>query len=222
MANYYATARSNYFRVKNTQAFEEWCSKRHLDCWAKPYADIGDRYAIAPSSGMEAGWPYSELDEAADEYYEIDFPKELASHLDPRDIAILIEVGSEKLRYLTGEAVAVHATGKSIRISLDDIYDQAMREFAGDIMERPVPLLSPLAKASPLAVRSWSYSKEAVILVSALPHQASCFLSRVISRFRLVAICTETQIIPLLNSTTVSARPWDTRAIIGLSSAAAA
>ena len=133
MANYYATARSNYFRVKNAQSFEDWCSKRHLDCWSKPYTDIGDRYAIAPNTDMEAGWPYSDLDEATDEYYEIDFPKELASHLDPRDIAILIEVGSEKLRYLTGEAVAVHASGKTICMSLDDIYDQAVRKFKGDI-----------------------------------------------------------------------------------------
>ena len=133
MANYYATARSNYFRVKNTQAFEDWCSKWHLDCWSKPYTDIGDRYAISPNADTEAGWPYCGLDEATDEYYEIDFPKELASHLDPRDIAILIEVGWEKLRYLTGEAVAVHANGKTTRISLYDIYDQASREFGDDI-----------------------------------------------------------------------------------------
>jgi hypothetical protein len=133
MANYYATARSNYFRVKNAQAFEEWCSERNLDCWANSYEGVGDRYAIAPSADVEAGWPSYDLDEATDEYYEIDLPKELASHLDPRDIAILIEVGSEKLRYLTGEAVAVHASGKTIRISLDDIYDQAILEFEGDI-----------------------------------------------------------------------------------------
>jgi len=133
MANYYATARSNYFRVKDAQAFEQWCSKRGLDCWTTLYPDIGNRYAIAPNADEETGWPNLDLDEATYEYCEIDFPKELASHLDPRDIAVIVQVGSEKLRYLTGEAVAVHASGKTTRISLDDIYRQAVREFEGDI-----------------------------------------------------------------------------------------
>jgi hypothetical protein len=80
---------------------------------------------LSPDQNSESGWPDYVLDEKRDEAIEIDVFEELARHLDARDVAVLMQIGSEKLRYLTGEAVAIHATGRITRVSLNDIYDQA-------------------------------------------------------------------------------------------------
>jgi hypothetical protein len=125
MANYYATTRSNYFRVTDATAFEAWCRKRFLDFWTKQYEGIGLRYAV---SGNETGWPYYDSDDDA----EIDFTSELATHLDPRDVAVLIEIGSEKLRYLVGRATAVHHDGLTVDVDLEEIYERA-GGFNGDL-----------------------------------------------------------------------------------------
>jgi hypothetical protein len=121
MANYCATARSNYFRVKDAAAFEAWCDERFLDYWQDT---ARERYAISASGEYASGsWPW--YDHSTDA--EIDIAAELVPHLHPKDVAVLIEVGSEKLRYLIGQAVAVHASGRIDRVSLDDIYDRAMQ-----------------------------------------------------------------------------------------------
>ncbi len=125
MANYCATTRSNYFRVKDAAAFEAWCNERNLDFWTKPIDDHGDFYAISADTGDCAGWPSYDSD--ADD--EFDIAGELANHLDPRDVAILFEIGSEKLRYLNGYAVAVHAGGRTVSVSLRDIYKRARNAF---------------------------------------------------------------------------------------------
>jgi len=133
MANYYATARSNYFRVYNAASFEAWCNKRHLDFWTKQFDDVGKRYAISLGQDCEGGWPNYEIEQDA----EIDFFAELAEHLDKGDVAVLVEVGSEKLRYLIGEAIAVNSKGRMIRVTLDEIYDKAVAELGPDVTVTP-------------------------------------------------------------------------------------
>jgi hypothetical protein len=128
MANYYATTRSNYFRAKDAGAFEAWCAKRQLDFWTTYEEGIGERYAIAANDGDGAGWPHYDPEQNAD----IEFTDELAKHLDPRDVAVLLEVGSEKLRYLVGEALAVYHDARTVGVHLDEIYQRAADEFSGD------------------------------------------------------------------------------------------
>jgi hypothetical protein len=118
----------NYFRVKDATAFEAWCHTRSLDFWTKHYGGVGDRYAVSADTGDSAGWPC--YDSKQD---DIDLTGELAKHLDPRDIAVLIEIGSEKLRYLTGIATAVHHSGRTLHVDLNEIYDRAIDAFDGDL-----------------------------------------------------------------------------------------
>lgn len=47
---------------------------------------------------------------------------------------IFTEAGHEKYRYVGGWALAFNSSGESIRISLDDIYDQA-KSLGPDITE---------------------------------------------------------------------------------------
>lgn len=124
MANYIATARSNYFRVKDSAAFQMWCEERRLSCWQKE-----DHWAIQPKD--HSGWP--NVTATTDE--EFDLLEELHGHLQEECVAILLEVGSERTRYLCGYANAVRG-GKDfelLHLSLDDIYAQAEEAWGKDL-----------------------------------------------------------------------------------------
>jgi hypothetical protein len=126
MANYTATARSNYFAVKDAEAFKEWCATRDLDVW-QGSDDNAARFAIAPGAECDCGgWPelMDEDDEPADDLCE-----SLAQHLKEGEVAILFELGHEKLRYLVGAATAVHSSGRRIDLTLAEIYTRAREAF---------------------------------------------------------------------------------------------
>ncbi len=125
MANYSGWARSNYFSVNDPEAFKAWCNKRGVhyehtgdeqDLWAIFGPD--DDYGVWPCNDPETEEP-------------IDVAHELSEHLAKGEVAILMEIGNEKLRYLTGYAVAINSEGDERRCSLSDIYDLA--EQIGDV-----------------------------------------------------------------------------------------
>lgn len=122
MANYYASARSNYFRVKDVIAFKEWAASRGLGVWEQQ-GEQGDTpvtlYAIYPRNDDSGGWPSGAFN-AEDELEEFNVFEELAPHLADGWVAILLEVGAEKLRYLCGHAHVISADGKVSFISLEE------------------------------------------------------------------------------------------------------
>ena len=121
MANYYASARSNYFRVKDSKVFEDWVNSiPGLGIFTKQVADA-TLYAIYDNGGDACGWPSYDPENDC----EIDLTEELSAHLAEGQIAVLIEVGAEKLRYLVGHAVAVNWKGEVECLNLDRIYDLA-------------------------------------------------------------------------------------------------
>jgi hypothetical protein len=129
MANYTATARSNYFAVKDTTAFEAWCKERDLKFWQGTHDNVA-RYAITPNDMSDTGgWP-EHLDEDGDLIE--DLCDALAAHLVVGEVAVLFEIGNEKLRYLIGTATAVHSSGKRVDISLSEIYTRARDAFGED------------------------------------------------------------------------------------------
>jgi len=119
MANYTASSRSNYFRVKDTEAFRKWAD--NLDLKVEPN---GDDMLMIWSDGENGDWPDFRFNEETDDYDEIAFYEELAEHLVPGEIAILMEVGAEKLRYLCGCAVAIDHEGNMETVSINQIYDK--------------------------------------------------------------------------------------------------
>ena len=44
-------------------------------------------------------------------------------------MAVLLEIGAERIRYLYGDAIAVNHKGRVVALSLKDIYRKAAREF---------------------------------------------------------------------------------------------
>lgn len=117
MADYGATARSNYFRVKDKQKFIEWCDSLDLRpitreeddeelCGFLAHTDNG---AVPTHKGDE----------------DFDFFKELATHLMDGEVAVVMEIGAEKMRYLCGFADAVNSKGEIVSVCLEDIYKKA-------------------------------------------------------------------------------------------------
>lgn len=114
MASYTAAARSNYFRVRDPKAFRRWCDRLNLDIIQPDEDGPEPFFAITLSDDDTGCWPSFHPD--TDE--EIDIHQELAPHLDPRDVAILMQSGHEKLRFITGFATAVVADGRTVSILL--------------------------------------------------------------------------------------------------------
>ncbi len=122
MANWYGTARSNYFRVKDKQKFTEWATS--ID-GLELIEDEEGRVGLGCNHDYSGGWPDLVYNQDTDDYEEIDVVKSVAAHLQEGSVAVFMEVGAEKMRYVTGWAVAVNHKGDTARVSLDDIYKQA-------------------------------------------------------------------------------------------------
>jgi hypothetical protein len=131
MANYSCAARTNYFRVKDVAAFRNWAERREIEVHAKE--GDSERFCLSPGSSTDAG-DFPSMDEHTTE--DIDFLAELAPHLHPDSVAILMEAGSEKLRYLSAFAVAINAAGERVDVSLEDIYHLAAEKFPGKEITR--------------------------------------------------------------------------------------
>lgn len=144
MANYYASWRSNYFLVKDEAAFMAWAKRLPVEVVAY-LSDVGKQFALLPKDDEDSGGipdsrevgeglpPLStapedveDVEAALDEEREeIDFEMELSQHLQEGWVAVLIQTGREKLRYITGYAVAINSKGEKKSINLDGIYKLA-------------------------------------------------------------------------------------------------
>jgi hypothetical protein len=122
MANYYAFARSNYFRVKDISKFEEFCDSLNLTVIKDKNESNLVGFLVEDNDGSLPSYIYNE---ETDEYEDIDLAEELASHLEEDEVAIFMEVGAEKLRYLVGVAIAVNSKGEIKQVNLGEIYKLA-------------------------------------------------------------------------------------------------
>lgn len=150
MATYYATARTNYFRVKDKAAFTTALAA------AFPTAslDVVDGYQGDPPGSVAVlerdgyGWPHgcgegyvidghprpdddevcAQCEQRFGDHHD-DVTAVIAEHLVDGDVAVLMEVGAEKMRYLLGTAIAVDSTGTTVTVGLDDIYQAAGEKF---------------------------------------------------------------------------------------------
>lgn len=138
MANYYGSARSNRFRVKDVDAIVEAFGPYEVEVFVDDAAESIVTLLARDSDG--AGWPtfvYVEEPEDSpddfEEYVEIDYPALIAPHLAEGSVAILFEAGAEKLRYLVGTAWAINAAGETRSISLDQMFETA-KEIGPEVL----------------------------------------------------------------------------------------
>jgi hypothetical protein len=119
MANWNGSARSNYVRIKDREMFMNWAQSLYE-------IEVVEREgAFALLATVEdVGWPSFRSREGQEDVDDeaIDLAAEMADHLAPGEVCIFQQVGAEKLRYLSGSALAVNSAGETLQISIDDIY----------------------------------------------------------------------------------------------------
>lgn len=112
MANYCCTTRTNYFRVKDPEAFREFMGRVHgcedsVELFTRE-DDVGNtRFGFGLYSGIY-GLENAEADETTYDAYD-SFIEGLKQHVAEDDAIIILEAGNEKLRYVTGMATIVTA-----------------------------------------------------------------------------------------------------------------
>jgi hypothetical protein len=130
MATYTSSARTNYFRVKDVNAFNKWI--KQFSGLETIVQERQGTVGILFDDGVPTyRWGTIEGDEI-DSEVEIDFMEELALHLADEEVAVLQEVGAENLRFVNGYAIAVNNKGERRDISLENIYDLA-KELGSNI-----------------------------------------------------------------------------------------
>jgi hypothetical protein len=126
MANFHGTARTNYFRVKDIEVFKKEIkgipSLRLIE-------DNEGRVGFVSECPDSGTFPSYAWNEETDEAVDIDLCGMVADHLAEGEVAVLIEAGAEKLRYISGWATAVNHQGKTVTIRLSDIYNAAEKIF---------------------------------------------------------------------------------------------
>ena len=133
MANWDGLDRTNYFRVKDRDAFLAFnarCSGVTL-CWQGD--ELAEPSAVPPPEATAfafyaddgEGWPSYDSE---GEEMEPDFVSQLIEHVADDDVIVFVSAGYEKARYATGVASAYHK-GECVQISINDIYAKAKEAF---------------------------------------------------------------------------------------------
>ena len=124
MANYYGQTRSNYFAVKDAEAFTAELENYPVKVITKE-ADGVTLYGFLDADDDGAGEIWSIYNDETDEFDEIDWGHIFKRHLQDDWVAVIISNGYEQYRYLTGDATAYNNKGESQTLHLEHIYELA-------------------------------------------------------------------------------------------------
>jgi hypothetical protein len=128
MANWVGVSRTNYFVVKDPDSFVEDMAMFHVEVISR---DDG-RFALIAATD-DGGWNSVDWrkgpDACEDEANDCWFPEIVAEYLADGEVAVLQTIGAEKMRYLSGYAVAIRNDKKYVQVSIDDIYKLAEKEL---------------------------------------------------------------------------------------------
>ena len=120
MANWYGTARSNRFVVNDYNEFNKEFTGTGVQ--VERIEDTNE--VLLLSFTEDGGWPTAVWPDDSEDHVEFDIASVIQNHIHHDSCAVLMEVGNEKMRYVTGVAQAI--THKEVvTISLSDIYQQA-------------------------------------------------------------------------------------------------
>ena len=125
MANWTGKARTNYILVKDVEALkgkaDEIGIKVHV------HTENPNFVTFEPDQGDGGDFEHSYTDENDD---EVQWTwGELSEHFAEGQVLIVMTVGGERTRYLTGFALAVAWDGRVTSINLNDIYLKAAQTF---------------------------------------------------------------------------------------------
>ena len=123
--DFISTGRTNYFKVKDVDAFQKWVTSFG--------GDFIDKSPKAPElvGLLLNGIPDMKRADAEDdaELVEFDFYGELRDHLQKGQVAVYMESGNEGHRYVQGFAVAITPGKEDVSIATEEIYKRASVAF---------------------------------------------------------------------------------------------
>jgi len=120
VANYYESSRTNYFLVKDIEAFKTRLEL--LTALEVKVEKMNGKDYVCLLNDNENGFPFEAYDDILGEYVEIDWEGIFSQHLQDGSVAIIMGAGAEKLRYIHGYAVAFNNKGETEQVHLVDIY----------------------------------------------------------------------------------------------------
>lgn len=132
MANYYGSWRSNIFQVKDEEAFQTWAA---LVCETDVRGRKDGVCLLQDQQSDCGGLPSDRINPDTDDFEDINFLEELGEHLADGSVAIVMESGAEKLRYIVGQAYAIINVDGVVdikAIDLGDIYKLAKDSWGID------------------------------------------------------------------------------------------
>lgn len=122
MANYYSAARTNYVEIEDMEGLAEAL---------EPFSDVmicqepSHPNIVCFLGSDESGWPTADEDGV-----EFDPFVQITPFMKPDQVLVLIETGHDRLRYVSGYAMACHSDGRAVTLDLSDIYQLAATTFS--------------------------------------------------------------------------------------------
>lgn len=121
MANYYGYGRTNYFAVKDEQAFREDIGKTFVELLERKTEEDGQTLFGFLQDDLDT-WYAIEADDETGEP-EVTWAEFFQKHLADGWVAIIMEVGHEKYRFLNGTATAYNNKGEERFIDIGKIVE---------------------------------------------------------------------------------------------------
>jgi len=101
MANYYATARTSYAKMKDDDKFKEWAATiEDSTVISQESAEHGTLYGLMFDGGDETGIPSYRYNEETDENEDFDIYGDIQGLLADGWSMLFVEGGAEKYRYV--------------------------------------------------------------------------------------------------------------------------
>lgn len=121
MANYYGLGRSNYVTVSDKEKWKELCDKFGVQFIENPDSQVGFL-----CNNEEGDLPsHIENPEESQDDIEVEPMEEFCKLVADEEVLVFQTVGYEKLRYLSGYAIAYNNRGEYVNVSLQDIYKKS-------------------------------------------------------------------------------------------------
>lgn len=129
MANYYGQARTNYFAVKDDEAFVAEMSKLPVEVITEE-KDGKTLYGFLDANQDGGGLDSYVYDSETEQEDSIDWIETLQKHVAPGWAVILMEVGHEKYRYLNAYTYVITESGFR-ELNLEDWAHETARNELG-------------------------------------------------------------------------------------------
>jgi hypothetical protein len=129
--DYISMTRSNYFTVRDEETFCSWLNKvwEYAQVRKPEVVDNTRDTANVVTVMYEGSIPSEYYDEDREEEVEFDFLTDIAGFLADGEVAVFITIGYEGMRYLHGDAFAVHSDGRFLIQTTGQIYELAEKEW---------------------------------------------------------------------------------------------